>query len=88
MWYSPSNWGTIKGRFPQGLIVRPLSFIVHINDLPLGKNTYSEPVLFADDTSVLITASNLNGFQIKSMSVLNRMKKWPAANGLIIHDYR
>jgi len=67
--------------------VRPLLFIVHINDLPLGINTYSEPVLFADDTSVLITASNLNCIQIKSMSMLNHMKTWFAVNGLIIPDY-
>jgi len=39
-------------------------------------------------TSVLISASNLNRFQIKSMSVLNHMSICFAVNGLIIPDYR
>jgi hypothetical protein len=69
-------------------LITALLFIVYITDLPFRINTYSEPMLFADDTSVLITASNLNGFQIKSMSVLNHMSKWFAVNGLIIPDYR
>ena len=73
---------------PSRINCETLLFIVYINDLPLGINTCSEPVLFAGDTSVLITASNLNGFQIKSMSVLNHMKAWFAVNGLITPDYR
>jgi hypothetical protein len=34
----------------------PLLFLIYINDLPLGINTYSKPVLFANDLSILITA--------------------------------
>jgi hypothetical protein len=45
-------------------------------------NTDSKLVLFTDDTSALITASNLNDLQIKSTTMLNQMNEWFKANGL------
>jgi hypothetical protein len=44
-------------------------------------NTDSKLVLFADDTSVLITANNLNGLQIKSTTMLNQMNVCFKVNG-------
>jgi hypothetical protein len=57
--------------FCNGSILGHLLFILHINDLPHGMNTYSKPVLFSDDTSVSMTANNLNDLQIRSASVVN-----------------
>jgi len=34
--------------------------IIYINDLPYGINADAKPVIYADDTRVLITANNLN----------------------------
>ena len=50
-----------------------LLFILYINDLPHGMNTYSKPALFSEDTSVSMTANNLNDLQIRSASVVNYM---------------
>ena len=58
-----------------------LLFIVYVNDLPLNMNTDSKLVLFADDTSVLTTANNLNDLQIKSTTMLNQMNVCFIVNG-------
>ena len=58
-------------------------FIIHINSLPLRINSVSEPVLFADDTSVIISSINFEDFCSVSNIVLYRMIEWFAANTLV-----
>jgi hypothetical protein len=45
---------------------------IYINDLPFHVNSDSKLVLFVD-TSVIITASNLNDLQTKAEHTLTRM---------------
>jgi len=57
----------LKHGVPQGSIVGPLSFIIYVNDLQLRINSTSRPVLFADDTTVVISSRKFEDF----CSVLN-----------------
>ena len=51
-----SDWGVIKYGVPQGSILGPLLFLPHINDFSKTINGNSKPILFADDTSVIVTS--------------------------------
>ena len=44
---------------PQRSILRPLLFLLYINDLPTVLYNISVQVPFADDTSVIITNTNM-----------------------------
>jgi len=45
----------------------------------------SEPILFADDTSVFISSRNFKDFCSVANLVLSHMIKWFAANNLVIN---
>jgi hypothetical protein len=60
-------------------------FLVYINDLPPRINSLAEPVLFADDTSVIISNGNIKDLSATSNLVLSCMIEWFAANKLTLN---
>jgi hypothetical protein len=53
-----SEWEPIKQGVPQGSVLGPLLFIIYRNDLPQTINPLANPVLFADDTSMIVKATD------------------------------
>jgi hypothetical protein len=79
-----SDWGTFKHGVPQGSILAPLLFLIYINDLSMEINCILQPILFADDVSVMISGRNFKHFSSVSYLVLSHMIKWFAAEVLVL----
>jgi hypothetical protein len=62
-----------------------LLFIIYINDLLPTINTLAIPILFDDDTSVIISSKNLDDFCMLWNRVVSHMSKWFAANKLALN---
>jgi len=58
-----SEWGKIKYGVPQGPILGPLSSVIYINDRLNTIADTSKPILFADDTSIVITNPSPSKFK-------------------------
>ena len=85
---SDSTLGMVRIEYgvPQGSFLRPLLFILYINDL---KNALmSKPRLFADDACLLIKNNNLNELQEQGNQELNMLQSWMAANKLTINPHK
>jgi hypothetical protein len=80
-----SDWGAIKCGVLQNSILGLVMYIIYINDLPLNMNVDSKLLLFADDTSVLIIADNLQDLQTNPTSILNQVNKRSVANELSLN---
>ena len=84
-WSYFSTWEEIKHGVLQGSILGPLLFLLYVNDLPKAIKDKSLPILFADDTSILITSPNKNHLQIKITAAFNFINEWLNINLLSIN---
>jgi len=82
---SCSNWGEITHGVPQGSILGPLLFLLYVNDLPQITNDNSKIVLFADDTSIIITNSNPTHFENSVNKIIQQLNEWFTANLLSLN---
>ena len=69
---------------PQGSCLGPLLFLVYINDLPhCLKNCASK--LYADDTDIFVSGSNLKYIEKLIYQDLDNINKWLIANKLSLN---
>ena len=76
-----SRWETVIKGVPQGSILGPLLFIIHINDFPYVLYQGATSVIYAADTSILITAKDGN-LKTNIKRNLGRMEEWFSLNRL------
>jgi hypothetical protein len=82
---SSSKWEMIKNGVHQGSILGTLFFLLYINDLPKIITKNNSMVLFADDTSLLITGSNKSDFNIHIKQSLYSIISWFNSNLLTLN---
>ena len=74
----------INQSVPQGSILGPLLFLLHINDLPINIHD-ANLVMFANDTNVLISDSDERLLQTKIDRVVAELETWFNRNDLVIN---
>jgi hypothetical protein len=81
---SQSSSQKISCGVPQGSILGPLLFLVYINDI-IDHIQNSNAILFADDTTILLTDHNFENLEMNMNSNLSIIYKWLCVNKLSLN---
>jgi hypothetical protein len=80
-----SNWCIVKHGIPAGSVPGPLLFLLCICDLPTTIISESKPILFTDNTSIIIYHSESDYLQNSINDVLASLNNFFIANILTLN---
>ena len=80
-----SSWSKVKHGVPQGSVLGPLLFLLYINDLLKAILSNATPILFADDTSILITGQDKHKYQDDLNVTFEHISNWFRVNSLSLN---
>jgi hypothetical protein len=73
-------WEKISDGAPQGSVLDPLLFLMYSNDLSKTINDKTVPILFTDDTSIVVNSPNSKDFQANMVTAFGCINKWFRVN--------
>ena len=81
-----SNWKPVGHGVPQGSVLGLLLFLIYINNISVILNKAAKPILFADDTSIIVSNADLQDFQNNASLIMNKKIKWFQSNLLTLNS--
>ncbi|PNF35250.1 hypothetical protein B7P43_G06859, partial [Cryptotermes secundus] len=82
---SVSRWLTSRHGVPQGSVLGPLLFNVYINDFPSILKGLAHIILYADDTTIIVSSKDITTLNQKINLIMNRIHKWFQNNQLVLN---
>jgi len=80
-----SEWKTIQRGVPQGSVLGPRLFLIYINDLPQTIKALADPVLFADDTSMIVKSTEPGEFLHSLQNNIINVDRWFKSYSLLLN---
>ena len=79
-----SEYSPVTSGVPQGTVLGPLLFLLHINDLPSVVDPGTSVRLFADDALIYRTINSIED-QVVLQQDLNRLESWAKSWGMVFN---
>jgi hypothetical protein len=77
--------GTVVQGVPRGSILEPIFFLIFINDLPKLASIGTKILVYADDTTILLTSPNLENYEKQINKIFRDINCWLKLNQLVLN---